>query len=88
MVEFYHAMRCDAVRAMWIPTNMPALTKRRIKKAIVTWCPLPAGTHAARDVVVWLFDSEMFKVSQSVALHAGIRDGTAPAFFSSLTGRR
>jgi hypothetical protein len=23
MVEFYHAMRCDAVRTMWIPTNMP-----------------------------------------------------------------
>lgn len=87
-------MRC--VRAMWIPTNMPALTKREKKKAkdnvgcpMVTWCRLPAGTHAARDVVVWLFDLECSIVPQSIALHAGIRDGTAPVFFSSsLTGRR
>lgn len=90
---------CDAMRcvcAMWIPTNMPALTKRGKKKAkdnvgcpTVTWCRLPAGTHAARDVVVWLFDLECSIVPQSIALHAGIRDGTAPVFFpSSLTGRR
>lgn len=91
-------MRCNAMRSRDVDPHKHACPdeKRKKKKAkdnvgcpMVTWCRLPAGTHAARDVVVWLFDLECSIVPQSIALHAGIRDGTAPVFFpSSLTGRR
>lgn len=90
-------MRCNAMRSRDVDPHKHACPDEKRKKMakdnvgcpMVTWCRLPAGTHAARVVVVWLFDLECSIVPQSIALHAGIRDGTAPVFFpSSLTGRR